>query len=223
MAKMSTSFSVKRYFTTGLVALLPTAAAVWVIVWLLRTLQTLVLGPFFRAKWIGTLFTALPEGLLPWVQGAIGVVIVVFAVSGFGWLATNVAGRWFFGVVEGFMKKVPLASTVYSFVQGLIENLRIMRAGYFQKVVLIEFPRNGVWSLGFISRQLVGSIQDAVPGTKTAVFVPTSPNPTSGFIVVLNAQDVLPLDISPEDGLKFIMSGGVLMPGASKGAGSDQV
>ncbi len=116
------------------------------------------------------------------------------------------------------MKKVPLASTVYTFVQGLIENLDVIQAGYFQKVVLIEYPRKGVWSVGFVSRELRGMIQDSIPGEKMAVFVPTSPNPTSGFVIVTDAAETLPLDMSPEQALKFIMSGGVLMPGASKEA-----
>ena len=209
----------KRYFTTGLLALLPIAASVWVTVWLFRWVMDTLLAPFFRAAWLSMLLNRLPEMLVPWVQGAIGLVVLFFAVAGLGMLATNVVGRWFLGLVEKFMRRVPLANTVYSFVQGLIDNLNMMKAGYFQRVVLIEYPRKGVWSIGFVSRELVGSIQNSVPGDRMAVFVPTSPNPTSGFIIVADREEVIALDISPEQALKFIVSGGVLMPGASAEVG----
>jgi uncharacterized membrane protein len=209
----------KRYFTTGLLALLPIAASVWVIVWLFRWVMDALLAPFFRAQWLAQLLAMLPDILLPWVQGLIGLIVIFVAISALGMLATNVAGRWFLGLVDKFMKRVPLANTVYSFVQGLIDNLNILSAGYFKRVVLIEYPRKGVWSVGFVSRDLTGNIQNAVPGHHMAVFVPTSPNPTSGFIIVAESSEVLPLDITPEQALKFIVSGGVLMPGAKVEAG----
>jgi len=209
----------KKYFTTGLLALLPIAASLWVIVWLFRWVMDALLAPFFKAQWLAMLLDRLPDMLVPWVQGLIGLIVIFFAIAGLGLLARNVVGRWFLGLVEKFMKRVPLANTVYSFVQGLIDNLNIMSAGYFKRVVLIEYPRKGVWSIGFVSRDLVGSIQSSVPGEHMAVFVPTSPNPTSGFIVVVERTGVLPLDITPEQALKFIVSGGVLMPGASAEVG----
>ncbi len=213
---MKTSFStrLKRYFTTGLLALLPIAAAIWVIIRLYKWIEAIAIKPLFQAEWINNLFINFPEVLIPWVQGFLGLIIIFFGISGLGFLTTNVVGRWFLGGIDAFMKKVPLANTVYSFVQGLIDNLRRMRSGYFQRVVLVEYPRRGIWSIGFISNELEGNIQTTVPGKRVAVFVPTSPNPTSGFIVVVDESEVLSLDITPEEALKFIVSGGVVMPGA---------
>jgi len=197
----------KRWFTTGLLALLPAAAAVWVLYSIYRWLE----------RWTRYLFPM--EWLPTWLQSLIGIVILLFVITLLGVLTSNVVGRWFLNLIDLFMKQVPLANAVYSFVKGLVENLNTMQAGNFQQVVLIEYPRKGVWSLGFISRELEGLIQDAVPGERIAVFVPTSPNPTSGFIVILDKVDAISLDISPEEALKFIMSGGVLMPGITKDTG----
>jgi uncharacterized membrane protein len=193
----------QRYFSTGLVVLLPIAASVWLIIWLYGWLESIVL-PIFPT-----------EKLLPWAKTLIGLVILITGITLLGLLAQNVVGKWLVRLVDLFMAKVPLASNVYNFVKGLVENLAIMQSGYFKKVVMIEYPRPGIWSLGFIARPLQGAIQTAIEGDRTAVFIPTSPNPTSGFIVVVYANEVVPLDITPEEALKFIMSGGVLMPGVN--------
>jgi uncharacterized membrane protein len=198
----------KRYFSMGLITLLPTAAALWVILWTYRWLE----------HWARFVFPL--QSLQPWIQSLIGIIIVLFAITLLGILTTNVVGKWFLRLMDLFMEQVPLANTVYGFVKSLIENLGTLRAGNFQKVVLIEYPRIGVWSVGFISRELTGKIQETVSGQKVAVFIPTSPNPTSGFIAVVGKDDIISLDITPEEALKFIMSGGVLMPDAAKETGA---
>jgi len=218
---MRTSFGklLKRYFTTGLLALLPVAASVWVIVWLFRWVDGIAIRPLFQAVWIQALVGRLPQIAQPWVERLLGIIILFFGISALGLLTTNVVGRWFLSWLDAFMKKVPLASAVYSFVKGLIENLRVVGPGCFQNVVLVEFPRKGVWSMGFVTRTIKSPFASSVPGNMLAVFVPTSPNPATGFILLIDSSDVIQLDISLEDGLKFIMSGGVLMPGLGEETG----
>jgi uncharacterized membrane protein len=206
----------KRYFTAGLLTLLPTAAAIWVIFTLLKWLEERLLAPFFKAKWLADMFGTIPDQYLPWLQGATGLIIIFFGVAGLGVLATNVFGRILLGWVDTLMKKVPLVNTVYNFVKGLIENLSLVKAGFFQKVALVEFPRKGSWTIGFVTCPLSGEIRDRLEFDNVAVFVPQAPNPTTGNIVVVSPSDVRMLDMSPEEALKFIMSGGVLMPGAAK-------
>jgi len=186
--------------------LLPIAATAWVLIWLYGWVEGIALRIFPEA-WT--------EQIPLWSQTLMGLIVLIAGIFLLGVLTRNVAGRWLVNMVDHFMARVPLASTVYNFVKGLAENLDVMRTGYFRKVVLIEYPRPGIWSVGFISRPLEGDIQTAIEGHRTAVFIPTSPNPTSGFIVVVDDKEVIPLDISPEQALKFIMSGGVLMPGVN--------
>lgn len=210
----------RRYFSTGLFALLPIGATIAIIFWLLDLLNKTFLQRILNSPIINSLNIQIPEILKPWVLGTLGLLIIILLVVGLGMLATNVVGRFFISWIDIIMKKVPLVNTIYSFVQGLADNLQVMKAGTFKKVVLIEYPRNGIYSLGFVSGDLVGKIKDSAGEEKIAVFVPTSPNPTSGFIVVIDSNQAVSLDITPEEGLKFIVSGGVLMPGTGKDAGS---
>lgn len=207
---------IRVYFTTGLLVMLPIAATVAVIMWLLRGLNNYLLSPMLNMAWVQAINIQIPEGLKPWVFGSIGLIVIFLAIAGLGMLATNVVGRVFINWVDVLLRKVPFVNTIYTFIQGLADNLSMMKSGTFQKVVLVEFPKEGVYSVGFVAGDLAGSLKDAAPGDKIAVFVPTSPNPTSGFIVVVNNDEAIPLDMTPEDGLKFIVSGGVLMPEAVK-------
>ena len=205
--------SIKRSFSTGLVVLLPFAATIWVIIWLLRTLESLLIKPLFQAQWTIDFFNVLPPGLIPWIEAVLGLALIFIVICILGWLTTNFIGKWFLGKVDWVMKKVPLANTVYIFVKGLIENLGMMRSGYFQQVVLVEFPCEGSWSVGFIARDAAGSLQASSEQESVAVYMPSSPNPTNGFLIVVNKSDIRYLDIPPEEALKFIVSGGVVMPG----------
>ncbi len=204
--KPTISSILRRYFSTGLIVLLPIAATAWVLIWIYGWLELIALQIFPEE---------LTEEVPIWSQILIGLVFIVACITLLGFLARNVAGRWVVRMMDLFMARVPLASTVYNFVKGLTENLGMMQSGYFKRVVLVEYPRPGIWSVGFISRPLEGDIQSAIEGQRTAVFIPTSPNPTSGFIIVVDDQEVISLDITPEQALKFIMSGGVLMPGVN--------
>ena len=206
----------KRYFTTGLLVLLPVAASVWVIAWMAEWVYTSILRRIFETGLIQLLLEPYPASLQPWLGGLIGLIIVFLGVSFLGMLATNVVGKWLLSLVDWFFKRVPLASTVYNFVQGVIESFNRARSGYFEKVVAIEYPRRDVWSIGFLSRRVAGRLTQMLPGDQMVVFVPTAPNPTTGFIAIVEASQVRVLDMTPEEGLKFIVSGGVLMPGAAR-------
>jgi len=205
--------TLKKFFTTGIFALLPIAVALWLVISLIRWINNIFVKPFVNTSVVNFYFSQLPEWLQPWIIGIIGLAVVVTAITGLGILTNYVFGKWLISLIDLFMKKVPLANTVYSFVQGLIENLRVMQVGFFKQVVLVEYPRPGIYALGFITKELTGTLQQALEGERVAVFIPTSPNPTSGYITLLQKSDIQLLDMSPEDGLKFIMSGGVLMPG----------
>jgi uncharacterized membrane protein len=96
-----------------------------------------------------------------------------------------------------------------------------MKSDTFKKVVLVEYPRKGAYSIGFVAGDLTGNLKETAGESKISVYIPSSPNPTGGFIVVVNQEDTIPLDITPEEGLKFIVSGGVLMPETVKTLSKD--
>ncbi len=205
--------TLRRYFTTGVLALLPTAATIWVI----ATLAKWVDGVIVQRAFYLFQRTVLDGGELPPILkfsvGFLAILIVLIAITGLGMLTRNVAGRYVLGLVDVFFTNVPFANKVYTFVKGIIESVSLVGAEHFDKVVAIEYPRKGVHSIGFVSRRLTESFLKGVEGERIAVFIPTSPNPTSGFIIIADQADTLELDLTPEDALKFIVSGGVVLPG----------
>ncbi|HEX9745659.1 MAG TPA: DUF502 domain-containing protein [bacterium] len=207
----------KTYLTTGLFVLLPFLAAIWVIVAISRWISGVFVQPIIGTGILNAIFED-PEQVPFYFEILVGIIAIFAALTlltALGMLATNVVGKWFLGWVDKFFVSVPLASNVYNFVKGLIENFNLAGSGKFEEVVVIEYPKSGIWSVGFISSKVSGAIKVALPGERIAVFVPTGPNPTSGFIVLVEPSDIIHLDMSPEEALKFIVSGGVLMPGAS--------
>lgn len=203
----------KKYFTTGLLVLLPLVASIWVIYFLVMWLYEKVLRRIFEIGWVASVLDQYPLNIQPWIGGIISLGLVILAVAGLGVLATNVAGKWFIGLIERLMKKVPLASTIYSFVKGLIDSFSFTQKGYFEKVVLVEYPYKGIYSVGFLSRRLSKTtLEDSCQGEKAAVYIPQAPNPTTGMLVIVDTSEVKELDMTFEEGLKFIVSGGVLLP-----------
>ena len=108
--------------------------------------------------------------------------------------------------------RIPLVRTIYSSVKQVLETLFSSNSESFRRVVLIEYPRKDIWSLGFQTNEALSAAREATGKDLVSVFVPTTPNPTSGFIIMLPAEDITQLDISVEDGFKFIISMGVIVP-----------
>ncbi|MDQ7819587.1 MAG: DUF502 domain-containing protein [Armatimonadota bacterium] len=188
----------RRYFITGLIVVLPLAVTLNVLLWALRVLDGL-LGQFF-VPLIGTRIPLL--GLL--------TLLVVILVSGM--LATNMLGRRVVELVDRLMLRIPLARSVYSAVKQLTDSLFLQRRSAFQRVVLIEWPRRGIYTVGFVTGESVGEPQERTPERVLNVFVVTTPNPTTGFLVLVPEDQVIPLEMSVEDALKMVMSGGIVTP-----------
>ncbi|MCX6645627.1 MAG: DUF502 domain-containing protein [bacterium] len=215
--KVGSFREIRRYFSTGIIVLLPMAATVAVIMWLLKGLNLHLLKPLQNFSWFQSFNLEIPEPLKTWVFGIIGLIVIFLGIAGLGMLATNVVGKVIIRWVDFVVKKVPLVNTVYSFVQGLAENLRIMKSGTFNKVILVEYPKEGAYIIAFIAGKLTGDLAKPIGDGKLSIYVPSSPNPTAGFIVIVDEEDTIPLDITPEEALKFIVSGGVLMPETVQG------
>ena len=193
----------RKYLIAGLLVWLPLAATVVVIKLLIDLLDKTIL--LFPPEW-------QPEELFGFSIPGFGIVIGVSILILTGAFAANLFGRKLVGFWEAILGRIPLVRTIYSSVKQVLETLFASNNESFRRVVLIEYPRKGIWSLGFQTNEALTAAKDSSAKDLISVFVPTTPNPTSGFIVMLPSEDITRLDISVEDGFKFIISMGVIVP-----------
>jgi uncharacterized membrane protein len=212
-------------FITGLILILPLYITVLlvrlVIAWLKDMLHDtfslvfrLIFGTFLggyydRIEWLFLFLIGLPI--------VIAFIIVV------GWAAQKVLGKRILLWSESTVKKLPLLGGIYSAARQLVDTVFLKGKESYKRVVLVEYPRKGCWVIAFVTGESTATIQKSikdVPWTREEhllnVFVPTTPNPTSGFLVFFRKSEVIPLDISVEDGLKLVISGGILVPQSDK-------
>ncbi|MEE8233350.1 MAG: DUF502 domain-containing protein [Gammaproteobacteria bacterium] len=196
----------RKYLIAGLLVWLPLAATVIVIKLLIDLLNNTILlfPPEMR-----------PETLFGFSIPGFGIIISILILILTGVFAANLFGRKLVGFWEAILGRIPLVRTIYSSVKQVLETLFTSDSESFRRVVLIEYPRKGIWSLGFQTNEALAAAREASDSDLVSVFIPTTPNPTSGFIVMLPAEDITQLDITVEDGFKFIISMGVIVPEGS--------
>jgi uncharacterized membrane protein len=158
-----------------------------------------------------------PETYLPFAIPGIGVVIVVIALTLIGWLTTGLVGRTVVKLGENLLDRMPVIRTIYSALKQIFETVFTQNSRAFRDVVLINYPRQGCWAIGFATGTTKGEVQDAIQDEVVNVFLPTTPNPTSGYLLFLPKKDVIFLDMTVEQGIKLVISGGVVTPDMAKG------
>jgi len=199
----------KNYFITGLLVILPIFITAYVIWHLIKAMDAVL--KFIPAKYLPETYTNI---YIPGV-GLILVVILIFIV---GILTRNIAGRTVLQFWDNLVDRIPLARILYSSVKQLLQAFFFQNSDSFQRVALIEYPRRGIYVLGFITGESRGEIQVKTNKKMINVFVPTTPNPTSGFYVLVPEEDLILLDMSVEDAFKLLISGGIVSPNEMKRA-----
>jgi uncharacterized membrane protein len=195
----------RRYFLTGLLSTLPIAVTLYVLVWVYNWSNSII-GSILRA------IDAEPSRwLLPFLP-ILGIVATLGLVALVGALAGNYVGRLLFGAIDRSIKTIPLVREVYNAVQQISHTLLGQPEVQFQRAALIEYPRKGLYILCFIASPQVGRKLSPLPEGYSVVLVPTSPVPASGMAIVVPTADVIPLDISIEDALKYVVSAGFILP-----------
>lgn len=182
----------RRYFFTGFLLILPTTLTVYFVLSVFFYIDN-ILYRYIRVHGIGFL------------------IIVVF-ITLLGLLATNIIGRKLISLWHALLTRTPLVNKIYTTVHQMSDALLGGNKGIFKSVVLVEYPRKGLYSLGFISNEAEGEIQKKTKETVVAVFVPTTPNPTSGILIFVPKEDLVYLEMSVEDGMKAVISGGIFHP-----------
>jgi uncharacterized membrane protein len=190
----------RRAFLTGLVVLIPVAVTFWVMWFVVRTVDHWISPWFARTPWL--------KDNLPSAAGtALGVLVVVLLITFVGAVANSLFGRAVLGGFDRLVARLPLLRGIYSATKELSSVLFADRSRAFRKVVLFEYPRKGSWSLGFVTNELPTGESGGVYN----VFLPTTPNPTSGYFLMIPMEDAIQLEISVEEGLKMVVSGGAVV------------
>lgn len=195
--------SLRRYMIAGLLVWVPLGITVLVIKLIVDLIDKMVL--FLPPPW-------RPENLFGFSVPGLGIIIGLILVFGTGIIAANLIGRRFVVAWESLLARIPFVRTIYASVKQILETLFNAGSESFRKVLLFEYPRKGIWSIGFQTGNAYSEIRDKAGRQLVTVFVPTTPNPTSGFLIMVPKEDTQPLDFPVEDAMKLIMSLGVLKP-----------
>ncbi len=147
---------------------------------------------------------------MPYTIPGLGLVVGILFLIVVGMFAAGFLGRFFIKLGEWIVYKVPLVSSVYSVLKQVFETFFSSKTQAFSKVVMLEYPRKGIWILGFVSSDLQGEIKDKCLDDMLSVFIPTTPNPTSGFLIFVPKKDCIEMNMTVEQGLKFVISGGLV-------------
>ncbi|MBU3933593.1 MAG: DUF502 domain-containing protein [Candidatus Omnitrophica bacterium] len=197
----------KRNFLTGVVVILPTVLTVAIFVFLAKQVNENILAPII--KLLGLHFY---NPYWTYISKAAGFLIIILVITLIGLATRLILLRNFFGFWERLLSKVPMIGKIYVTIKQISRAFLGQGKYVFEKVVLVEYPRKGIYSLGFVTAQSCREIQEKTRPGAVYVFLPTTPNPTNGFFLIVPKDEVLPLEMSVADGFKLIVSGGTFSP-----------
>jgi len=195
---------IRNIFITGLLITLPIALTYFILQFLFKNLDAL--SPVFT-KVLIDMGAPIPEGYrIP----ALGLVITLLIVLAVGWFTTNFFGKQMINLGENLVEKIPFVRKIYKGSKQVVQSIAHADTTAFRKVVLLEFPRRGMLAIGFVTGSARGEVQEYTREDVLNVFVPTMPNPTSGFLVFAPPEDLTEINMSIEDGIKYVVSGGIV-------------
>lgn len=197
---------IRNYFITGVAIIFPVAITIAIIRYLVITINSWILNPLIELLNLNPYLTYHSRYIAKVLVFFIAVVLVSFV----GWMANIIFLRRFFALGEKILVRVPMIGKIYSVTKEMGSAFLGQGKTFFKKVVLIEYPRKGVYSIGFMTGEARGAIESAEKGLVT-VFVPTTPNPTSGIFLLVPRNEVRYLDMTVEEGLKTVVSSGTIM------------
>ena len=193
--KKSIFARLRNNFIAGIVVLIPIGITLYLTLFIIKISGRII------PKGIN------PNNYLPFDIPGLEILIAIIIITFFGWLSLSFLGKKFFELFNNILKKIPILRTIYSAIGQMTESFT--KSENDQKsVVLLEYPRKGIWVVGFATKENKGIIEDKVNETLINIFVPTTPNPTSGFLLMVPKKDLIYLDVSFEQASKFIVSAG---------------
>ena len=203
MQKIAPMVALRKWLFTGLLVVVPGVITAWVLTWIVGTLdQTLAILP---GAW-------QPDRLLGFHIPGFGVLLTLSILLAVGALASNFAGRKLVALGDALVSRIPVVRSIYSSVKQVSDTLFSESGNAFRTAVLVQWPREGVWTVAFITGQPSGEVAAYLRDEYVSVYVPTTPNPTGGYFVLMRRSDCVELDMSIDAALKYIVSMGVVAP-----------
>jgi uncharacterized membrane protein len=198
---------VRKYLITGLLIWIPLVITIWVLDLIVATLDQslLLLPPEWRT-----------ESFLGFHVPGLGVILTLVIVFVTGVLATNFLGARLVHLWNGILHRIPVVNSIYSSVKQISDTLFSSTGQAFRKALLVQWPREGMWTIAFLTGRPGGDVVQHLQGDYVSVYVPTTPNPTGGYFIMMQRKDVIELDMSVDTALKYIISMGVVSPGPGK-------
>lgn len=198
----------KNDLIAGLLVVIPLATTIWLTITI--------------ANWVIDFLTRIPKQLSPFegmnpllvnlLNLTVGFAVPLISILTIGLMARNIAGRWLLEVGERLLQAIPLAGQVYKTLKQLLETLLKDTNGKFRRVILVEYPRRGIWAIAFVTGVISADIQAQMSRPMLSIFVPSTPNPTTGWYAVVPEDEVINLSISIEEAFKIVISGGIVAP-----------
>ena len=197
----------RAYFFTGLAITAPIAITIWATLWFVNIFDAW-LKPYIPSYYN-------PDTYLPFRVPGFGLIFALIAITLIGALAANLVGRTLIGLWDNVLNRTPVVRSIYKGSKQIFETLFLQKGTSFQKACLVEWPRHGIWTLAFISREIDGAMIGLEKGRQMyAAYVSTTPNPTGGYVFFCDVGDVVVLDTTVEDALKLVISMGLVFPEA---------
>ena len=196
--------AVRKWLLAGLLVIVPLAITVWVLEWIVSTLdQTLRILP---SNW-------RPDALIGFHIPGFGVLLAFAILMVVGAIASNFFGRKLVEWGDALLNRIPVVRSIYSGVKQVSDTLFSENGNAFRKALLVQWPREGMWTIAFLTGTPGGDVATHLPSDYLSVYVPTTPNPTGGYFIMLKKSDCIELQMSVDEALKYIVSMGVVVPG----------
>lgn len=206
--KVSFFGKLRSWFFTGLLVTAPVLLTLYITWLVVDVLDSQVIN-LLPSSWRDFSILSVPLfGQIPGFGLLIGVVIITLI----GAIAAGFLGRWIIKLGEKILNKMPVVRSIYSAFKQILETVLASQSDAFRDVVLVQYPREGLWVIGFVTGVTKGEVQDSIPETTVNVFIPTTPNPTSGFLLFCPKEELVYLKMSVEQALKLVVSGGIVTP-----------
>ncbi len=201
----------KNDLIAGLLVVIPLATTIWLTITI--------------ASWVINFLTRIPKQINPYdnlhpilvnlLNLVVGLTVPLICILLIGLMARNIAGRWLLDFGERVLQAIPLAGSVYKTLKQLLETILKDSNGKFRRVILVEYPRRGIWAIAFVTGAMSAEIQSQMSRPMLSIFIPTTPNPTTGWYAIVPEDEVVNLSMSIEDAFKVVISGGIVSPTAS--------
>jgi uncharacterized membrane protein len=206
--RVSVGVRLRTYFLAGILITAPVSLTVY-IAWLFISWVDGTVLPLVPPQYN-------PDNYLPFSIPGIGLIIVLVVLTLIGAVTAGIFGRLTRQLMESILNRLPIIRSIYSAIKQIMETVLANKSAAFRECVLVEFPRKDAWTIAFVTGATPDDVSERVSGDLVTLYVPTTPNPTSGYLIFVPREDVRPLDMSVEDGIKLIVSGGIVAPATGK-------